>query len=87
MRVDGDSRTEQKTWQVYSFGRKKKKKVYGLHLSESRDGFCQRGRGRSFHIDYGPKTRKAREPTVKSVVRGIWRLRVSEAQRRVHEGV
>ena len=40
----------------------------------------------SFHVD-GPKTEKAREPTVESLVRGIWRLRVSEAERRVREGV
>ena len=43
-------------------------------------------RGRSFHVD-GPKTGKAREPTVEGLVRGIWRLRVSEAERRVQEGV
>ena len=53
---------------------------------ESREGFCRRGRGRSFHVD-GPKTEKAREPTEESLVRGIWRLRVSEAERRVLEGV
>ena len=29
--------------------------------------------GRSFHVD-GPKTEKAREPTVESLVGGIWRL-------------
>ena len=46
----------------------------------------RRGRGRSFHVD-GPKTEKAREPTVESLVRGIWRLRVSETERRVREGV
>ena len=39
-------------------------------MNESRDGFCQRGRGRSFHVD-GPKTVKAREPTVESLVRGM----------------
>ena len=31
----------------------------------------------------GPKTEKAREPTEESLVRGIWRLRVSEAEGRV----
>ena len=30
----------------------------------------QRGSGRSFHVE-GPKTEKAREPTVESLVRGI----------------
>ena len=57
-----------------------------LDLNESREGFCRRGRGRSFHID-GPKTEKAQEPTVESLVRGIWGLRVSEAEQRVREGV
>ena len=38
------------------------------NLNESREGFCRRGRGRSFHVD-GPKTEKAREPTVESLVR------------------
>ena len=53
---------------------------FRLLLNESREGFSRRGRGRSFHVD-GPKTAKAREPTVESLVRGIWRLRVSEAGR------
>ena len=33
----------------------------------------RRGMARSFHAD-GPKTEKAREPAVESLVRGIWRL-------------
>ena len=34
-------------------------------LNESREGFCRRGRGRLAHVDgLGPKTEKAREPTV-----------------------
>ena len=60
--------------------------VFRLHLNESREGFCQRGRGRSFHVD-GPKMEKAREPTAESLVQGIWRLRVSEEEQRVGEGV
>ena len=63
-----------------------KRSVFRLDLNESREGFCRRGRGRSFYVD-GPKTEKAREPTVESLVRGIWRLRVSETERRVREGV
>ena len=59
---------------------------FRLHLNESRQNFCRRGSGRSFHVD-GPKTEKAREPTVERLVLGIWRLRVSEAERRVREGV
>ena len=78
-----DNNTEQKAWEANSFG---KINVFRLHLNESREGSCRRGRGRSFHVD-GPKTEKGREPTVESQVRGIWRLRVSEAERRVREGV
>ena len=81
--MDKDISTEQKTWLVYNFG---KRNVFRLDLNESREGFCRRVRGRSFHVD-GPKTEKAREPIVESLVRGIWRLRVSEAERRVREGV
>ena len=36
--------------EVYNFG---KEKVFRLDLNESREGFCRRGRGRSFHVD-GP---------------------------------
>ena len=81
--MDKDISTEQKTWQVYNLG---KRNVFRLDLNESREGFCRRGRGRAFHVD-GPKTEKAREPTVLSLVQGIWRLRVSETERRVREGV
>ena len=81
--MDEDSSAEQKTCLVYILG---KRNVFMLHLNESREGFCRRGRGMLFHVD-GPKTEKAREPAVESLVRGIWRLRVSEAERRVREGV
>ena len=81
--MDKDISTKEKKWQVYNFG---KRNVFRLNLNESSDGFCRRGRGRSFHVD-GPKTEKAREPTVDSLERGIWRLTVSEAERRVREGV
>ena len=81
--MDEDCSMEQKTWQVYSFG---ENKVFRLYLYESREGFCQRGRGRLFHVD-GPKTKKARELTVESLVQGVWRLRESEAERREREGV
>ena len=77
--MDEDSSTEQKTWQVYNFG---KSNVFRLDLNDSREVFCRRGRGSSFHVD-GPKTEKAREPAMKSLVGGIWRLRVSEAEQRV----
>ena len=76
--MDEDISTEQKTQQVYNFG---KRNVFRLDLNESRAGFCRRGSGRSFHVD-GPKTEMAWGTTVESLVRGIWRLRVSEAERR-----
>ena len=34
-----------------------RKKVFRLHLNESREGFCRRGRGRSFRVE-GPKKRR-----------------------------
>ena len=61
-----------KIWQVYNFG---KRNVFRLDLNEPREGFCQRGRGKSFHVD-GPKIEKVQG----SVVQGIWRLRVSEVE-------
>ena len=39
-------------------------------MNESREGFCRRGRGRSFHVD-GPKSEKAREPAVESDSRNL----------------
>ena len=68
--MDKDISTEQKTCKVYNFG---KRNVLGLDLNESREGFCRRGRGRSFHID-GPKTEKAREPKGESLVPGIGKI-------------
>ena len=53
-----------------------------LDLKESREDFCRRGGGWSFHIEE-PKMEKAREPTVESPRQGIQRLRASEAERRV----
>ena len=53
-------RKERKTWQVYSFG---KRIFLDIFLFESREGFCRRGRGRSYHVD-GLKTEKMRERPV-----------------------
>lgn len=39
----------------------------------------------SYHVE-GPKREKAQEPTVESPVRGIWWLRVSEAEQRGRKG-
>ena len=71
-----------KIWQVYWFG---KRNVLRFELKESREGFCRKGRARSFHVE-GPKTEKAQEPAVEILVRGIWRLRLLKAQRRVQKG-
>ena len=71
-----------KTWQVFWFG---KRNVLRFELKESREGFCRKGRARSFHVE-GPKTEKAQEPAVDILVRGVWRLRVSKAQQGVLEG-
>ena len=81
LETDEDSSMEQKTLQAYGFG---KRNVSRLHLNKSKEGFCRRGRGRSFHVD-GPKTQKAQEPAAESLVPEIWRLRVSEAEQRVQE--
>ena len=59
LEMDEDSSTEQKTWLVYRFV-KINVFTFRLPLNESREGFCYRGRGRSFHVD-GPKTEKAVE--------------------------
>ena len=64
----------------------KTRNVLGFDFKESREDFCWRGRARSFYVE-GPKTEKAREQTVEGTGRGIWRLRVSEVERRVREGV
>ena len=68
--MDEDSNTEQKTWQVYSFG---KINVFRLHLSVSGKSFCRRGSGRPFPKPQGrgPKTEMARERTVESRARNL----------------
>ena len=53
-----------KIWQVYWFG---KRNVLRFELKESREGFCRKGRARSFHVE-GPKTEKAQEPAVEILV-------------------
>ena len=58
--MDEDISMEQKIWQVYNFV---KINVFRLDFNEPREGFCQRGRGRSFHV-YGPKTEKVLESVV-----------------------
>ena len=57
--AEEDKSVKQKTQQVSCFG---KGNVLTLDLKESREGFRQRGKGRSFHVER-PKTEKVREPT------------------------
>ena len=76
--------TKRKTRQAYSSGAKKN--VLRFDLKESRESFWRRERGKSFHTER-PKTEKERELTVESLGRGIWRLRVLEAERRKWEGM
>ena len=45
---------EQRTWQVYYFG---KRNIFRLDLNEFKEGFSRRGRERSFHAD-GPKQKR-----------------------------
>ena len=61
--MDEDSSTKRKPWRVCSFG---KRNVLRFDLNESRESFCRRRRGRSFHVE-GLKTEKVREPTVQSL--------------------
>ena len=66
-------------------GRFGKRNVLRLDVNESRKGFCRRGRGRSFPV--AGRQRRGNQHPVGSLVRGIWRPRGSEAERRVREGV
>ena len=63
-----------------------KEKFQGWIWTSPEKVFCRRRRGRSFHVE-GSHTKKARDPTVESLVCWIWRARVSEVERRVQEGV
>ena len=57
-----------------------------LDLKETRESFFWRGRGRSVHVQ-GLMMEIARERPVESLVRRMWILRVSEAERRVQKDV
>ena len=73
LETEEDCSTGQKTWQSWE------RNIFRFDLKESGEGFCQRGKRRSFHVER-PKTQKALEPTVESLVKGIWRLGLSEAE-------
>ena len=60
----------------------RKRNVLRLDLKRGLISFRER-KGQSFHVE-GPKTENAQEPTVESLVRGIWKLRVSETERGDH---
>ena len=53
-------------------------------MSRERFSVGEVGEGHSMLMD---RKLKAREPTVESLLRGIWRLRVPEAERREREGM
>ena len=64
--------------------------VLRLNLNESKKGFFRWGGGGERVMSFrgeGPKTDKPRKPTVESLAREIWRLRVSEAEQNAWEGV
>ena len=68
---------EEKRQDRHSFG---KRNVLGSLLSEYREGFCRRGSRRSSHVD-GPKTEKAREPTVELGARNLEAGNINEKQK------
>ena len=63
-----------------------KKQQQQKRLVVRSEGFCQRGKRRSLHVE-GLNTEKARELTVESLVQENWRLRVSAAKQGVWERV
>ena len=66
LEAEEDSSAERKTLQVYVFG---KRTVLRFYLKASSEDFCQRGRGRSFHVE---------EPDRKSTNQQ-WRVRYKES--------
>ena len=55
-------------------------------MSPERVSVREEGESHSMMMDQ-KQDRYMREPTVEGLVRGNWRLRVSEAEQRVREGV
>ena len=82
--MDEDSSTEQKTWQVYSFG---KRNVLRLHLNESREGFLSERKGKAVPCRWTENNKGAGTNSGESGARHQETERVSEAERRVWEGV
>ena len=48
--------------------------------------FREEGEMNSVHVEMW-RTGKGRGPTVETLVQGVWRLRLSEAERKVREGM
>ena len=65
---------------------KLKRWVLRFRLKASRDSDWRRGRGREFQAE-GAAKENDRGPTVVRLMRGIFKRRESEAERRVLEGV
>ena len=63
-----------------------KRWVFREVLKEENVGCWRTDSGSSFQ-ERGPETEKARGPKVRSFVRGVWRVKGSEAERRVREGL
>ena len=65
-----------------------KKKCLEIGFEGVQRGFLLERKGEVIQIHVmEPKTEKALEPTLESLAPGTWRLRVSEAEQRVLEGV
>ena len=79
--LDKDSNMEPKTWQVYSFG---KRNVFRLHLSESREAFCQREwEGHSMLMDWRQKRHANQQWRVWCEESGGWEYQKSREYWRV----
>ena len=65
----------------------REKKGFQVGLEGFQRGFCSERKRKDIPCRGAIKTEKSREPKVESLVRGIWRLRGSEAERRAREGV
>ena len=59
-----------------------KKICLEVKSEEIQRGSSRKGRG-GRSILSGPKSKKAREPTVENLVQGIWKLRIPESEQRV----
>ena len=85
LEAEEDTSAERKTRQVYCFEKKKKeRRNVEVWFKGVRRRFLLE-RKRKIISCRGAKTEKAQEPTVESLVRRTWRLRLLEAEQRVRE--